>query len=180
MVKESHFNQVIMMKEFERLSSPLIVEIVRRKQQPPPRTPLDQPVDIGREPRSPSLGAGRDGVHLRQEIGSHGEHLPGPWGGGGCHGTPECSPGYREETDEGRSPQPMGLATVGCVLVTWDFLSQFLGVDMGHLFRARMSGLMAQGHSDQSLDFSLLVMSQAPSFPQLSLGLVLTPVAGSW
>lgn len=36
-----------MMKEFERLSSPLIVEIVRRKQQPPPRTPSDQPVDIG-------------------------------------------------------------------------------------------------------------------------------------
>lgn len=49
-VKESHFNQVIMMKEFERLSSPLIVEIVRRKQQPPPRAPSDQPVDIGREP----------------------------------------------------------------------------------------------------------------------------------
>lgn len=48
-VKESHFNQVIMMKEFERLSSPLIVEIVRRKQQPPPRTPSDQPVDIGRK-----------------------------------------------------------------------------------------------------------------------------------
>lgn len=48
-VKESHFNQVIMMKEFERLSSPLIVEIVRRKQQPPPRAPSDQPVDIGRE-----------------------------------------------------------------------------------------------------------------------------------
>ncbi|XP_010832517.1 PREDICTED: leucine-zipper-like transcriptional regulator 1, partial [Bison bison bison] len=46
-VKESHFNQVIMMKEFERLSSPLIVEIVRRKQQPPPRAPSDQPVDIG-------------------------------------------------------------------------------------------------------------------------------------
>ncbi|PNJ13909.1 LZTR1 isoform 16, partial [Pongo abelii] len=43
------FNQVIMMKEFERLSSPLIVEIVRRKQQPPPRTPSDQPVDIGHE-----------------------------------------------------------------------------------------------------------------------------------
>nr|XP_023415157.1 leucine-zipper-like transcriptional regulator 1 isoform X2 [Loxodonta africana] len=46
-VKESHFNQVIMMKEFEHLSSPLIVEIVRRKQQPPPRAPSDQPVDIG-------------------------------------------------------------------------------------------------------------------------------------
>ncbi|XP_045315423.1 leucine-zipper-like transcriptional regulator 1 isoform X5 [Leopardus geoffroyi] len=46
-VKESHFNQVIMMKEFERLSSPLIVEIVRRKQQPPPRAPSEQPVDIG-------------------------------------------------------------------------------------------------------------------------------------
>lgn len=46
-VKESHFNQVIMMKEFEHLSSPLIVEIVRRKQQPPSRAPSDQPVDIG-------------------------------------------------------------------------------------------------------------------------------------
>lgn len=54
-VKESHFNQVIMMKEFERLSSPLIVEIVRRKQQPPPRAPSDQPLDIGREPWAPSL-----------------------------------------------------------------------------------------------------------------------------
>lgn len=52
MVKESHFNQVIMMKEFERLSSPLIVEIVRRKQQPLPRAPSDQPMDIGREPGS--------------------------------------------------------------------------------------------------------------------------------
>ncbi|XP_038618550.1 leucine-zipper-like transcriptional regulator 1 [Tachyglossus aculeatus] len=46
-VKETHFNQVIMMKEFERLSSSLIVEIVRRKQQPPARTHSDQQVDIG-------------------------------------------------------------------------------------------------------------------------------------
>uniref|UniRef100_A0A671R5P9 Leucine-zipper-like transcriptional regulator 1 n=1 Tax=Sinocyclocheilus anshuiensis TaxID=1608454 RepID=A0A671R5P9_9TELE len=46
-VKESHFNQVIMTKEFEHLSTPLIVEIVRRKQQPPPRVYSDQPVDIG-------------------------------------------------------------------------------------------------------------------------------------
>uniref|UniRef100_A0A4X2M3P4 Leucine zipper like post translational regulator 1 n=1 Tax=Vombatus ursinus TaxID=29139 RepID=A0A4X2M3P4_VOMUR len=46
-VKESHFNQVIMMKEFEHLSSSLIVEIVRRKQQPPIRTHSEQPVDIG-------------------------------------------------------------------------------------------------------------------------------------
>ncbi|XP_074062670.1 leucine-zipper-like transcriptional regulator 1 isoform X1 [Macrotis lagotis] len=46
-VKESHFNQVIMMKEFERLSSALIVEIVRRKQQPPLRAHSEQPVDIG-------------------------------------------------------------------------------------------------------------------------------------
>uniref|UniRef100_A0A8D0H4Z2 Leucine zipper like post translational regulator 1 n=1 Tax=Sphenodon punctatus TaxID=8508 RepID=A0A8D0H4Z2_SPHPU len=46
-VKESHFNQVIMMKEFEHLSSSLIVEIVRRKQQPPIRTHSDQPIDIG-------------------------------------------------------------------------------------------------------------------------------------
>uniref|UniRef100_A0A8C4TKH6 Leucine zipper like post translational regulator 1 n=1 Tax=Erpetoichthys calabaricus TaxID=27687 RepID=A0A8C4TKH6_ERPCA len=46
-VKESHFNQVIMTKEFEHLSTPLIVEIVRRKQQPPSRVYCDQPVDIG-------------------------------------------------------------------------------------------------------------------------------------
>ncbi|KFV67325.1 Leucine-zipper-like transcriptional regulator 1, partial [Dryobates pubescens] len=46
-VKETHFNQVIMMKEFEHLSSSLIVEIVRRKQQPPVRTHSDQPLDIG-------------------------------------------------------------------------------------------------------------------------------------
>uniref|UniRef100_A0A673CQB8 BTB domain-containing protein n=1 Tax=Sphaeramia orbicularis TaxID=375764 RepID=A0A673CQB8_9TELE len=46
-VKESHFNQVIMTKEFEHLSTPLIVEIVRRKQQPPPRLYSDLPVDIG-------------------------------------------------------------------------------------------------------------------------------------
>ncbi|KAM9822721.1 leucine-zipper-like transcriptional regulator 1 isoform X1 [Syngnathus typhle] len=46
-VKESHFNQVIMTREFEHLSTPLIVEIVRRKQQPPPRLYSDQPVDIG-------------------------------------------------------------------------------------------------------------------------------------
>ncbi|XP_056677341.1 leucine-zipper-like transcriptional regulator 1 isoform X2 [Monodelphis domestica] len=46
-VKESHFNQVIMMKEFEHLSSSLIVEIVRRKQQPPIRAHCEQPVDIG-------------------------------------------------------------------------------------------------------------------------------------
>ncbi|KAF3850871.1 hypothetical protein F7725_012643 [Dissostichus mawsoni] len=46
-VKESHFNQVIMTKEFERLSTPLIVEIVRRKQQSPLRLYSDQPVDIG-------------------------------------------------------------------------------------------------------------------------------------
>ncbi|XP_007953652.1 leucine-zipper-like transcriptional regulator 1 [Orycteropus afer afer] len=46
-VKESHFHQVIMTKDFEQLPSQLIVEIVRRKQQPPPRAPSDQPVDIG-------------------------------------------------------------------------------------------------------------------------------------
>ncbi|XP_078083009.1 leucine-zipper-like transcriptional regulator 1 isoform X1 [Mustelus asterias] len=46
-VKESHFNQVIMTKEFEYLSPCLIVEIVRRKHQPPIRVHSDQPVDIG-------------------------------------------------------------------------------------------------------------------------------------
>lgn len=63
-VKESHFNQVIMMKEFEHLSSPLIVEIVRRKQQPPPRTPSDQPVDIGREPGPFPASGWPGGIHL--------------------------------------------------------------------------------------------------------------------
>ncbi|GAA6067415.1 leucine-zipper-like transcriptional regulator 1 isoform X2, partial [Tachysurus ichikawai] len=51
-VKETHFNQVIMTKEFEHLSTPLIVEIVRRKQQPPPRVYSDQPVDIDLIPHS--------------------------------------------------------------------------------------------------------------------------------
>uniref|UniRef100_A0A8C1SMZ1 Leucine-zipper-like transcription regulator 1 n=1 Tax=Cyprinus carpio TaxID=7962 RepID=A0A8C1SMZ1_CYPCA len=46
-VNLNHFNQVIMTKEFEHLSTQLIVEIVRRKQQPPPRVYSDQPVDIG-------------------------------------------------------------------------------------------------------------------------------------
>ncbi|XP_078277292.1 leucine-zipper-like transcriptional regulator 1 isoform X3 [Rhinoraja longicauda] len=46
-VKESHFNHVIMTKEFEHLSTCLIVEIVRRKHQPPTRIHSDQPVDIG-------------------------------------------------------------------------------------------------------------------------------------
>lgn len=71
-VKESHFNQVIMMKEFEHLSSPLIVEIVRRKQQPPPRTPSDQPVDIGR--KTLFLCPGEEGVVfiMGRNLGSQG------------------------------------------------------------------------------------------------------------
>lgn len=63
-VKESHFNQVIMTKEFEHLSTPLIVEIVRRKQQPPPRVYSDQPVDIGtslvQDMKAYLEGAGRE------------------------------------------------------------------------------------------------------------------------
>ncbi|XP_063050891.1 leucine-zipper-like transcriptional regulator 1 isoform X2 [Engraulis encrasicolus] len=63
-VKESHFNQVIMTKEFEHLSTPLIVEIVRRKQQPPPRIYSDQPVDIGtslvQDMKAYLEGAGRE------------------------------------------------------------------------------------------------------------------------
>ena len=80
-VKESHFNQVIMMKEFERLSSPLIVEIVRRKQQPPPRAPSDQPVDIGREPAS-SEGRGHLG-HRVQPRATHARARRSPvkWAG---------------------------------------------------------------------------------------------------
>lgn len=42
-----------MTKEFEHLSTPLIVEIVRRKQQPPLRVYSDQPVDIGTGTLSP-------------------------------------------------------------------------------------------------------------------------------
>uniref|UniRef100_A0A8B9JPP2 Leucine-zipper-like transcription regulator 1 n=1 Tax=Astyanax mexicanus TaxID=7994 RepID=A0A8B9JPP2_ASTMX len=63
-VKETHFNQVIMTKEFEHLSTPLIVEIVRRKQQPPPRVYSDQPVDIGtslvQDMKAYLEGAGRE------------------------------------------------------------------------------------------------------------------------
>uniref|UniRef100_UPI00358FA4E7 leucine-zipper-like transcriptional regulator 1 n=1 Tax=Myxine glutinosa TaxID=7769 RepID=UPI00358FA4E7 len=47
-IKESHYIQVIMSEEFEKLSPALLVEIVRRKQQPPPlRTAPDTPTDIG-------------------------------------------------------------------------------------------------------------------------------------
>lgn len=89
MVKESHFNQVIMMKEFERLSSPLIVEIVRRKQQPPPRAPSDQPVDIGKE-LGPFLASGPARLaFILVETWEPWKHLPGPKAGE----TPECFPG---------------------------------------------------------------------------------------
>lgn len=84
-VKESHFNQVIMMKEFERLSSPLIVEIVRRKQQPPPRAPSDQPVDIGRE------------LVTRALI-----YLPGPWGKGGSSAAHQVLPVIKAGRDRSR------------------------------------------------------------------------------
>lgn len=78
MVKESHFNQVIMMKEFERLSSPLIVEIVRRKQQPPPRAPSEQPMDIGRD-LVPSPEGSRQGWHSSWvETWEPPKYLPGP------------------------------------------------------------------------------------------------------
>lgn len=99
MVKESHFNQVIMMKEFERLSSPLIVEIVRRKQQPPPRAPSDQPVDIGREP-GPFSAGDQPGWHsswwrLRRQ-GSTVQALSRV----GAGETPGCLlPGHRTGTD---------------------------------------------------------------------------------
>ncbi|PIO23959.1 hypothetical protein AB205_0145700, partial [Aquarana catesbeiana] len=74
-VKESHFNQVIMMKEFEHLSSPLIVEIVRRKQQPPIRIHSDQPVDIGtslvQDMKAYLEGAGRDFCDITLLLDGH-------------------------------------------------------------------------------------------------------------
>lgn len=91
-VKESHFNQVIMMKEFEHLSSPLIVEIVRRKQQPPPRTPSDQPVDIGREPLFPSWGVGgRCSSWVGDLEGMESTSFPRPLGQGVEALWPKCS-----------------------------------------------------------------------------------------
>lgn len=179
-VKESHFNQVIMMKEFERLSSPLIVEIVRRKQQPPPRTPSDQPVDIGREPRSPSLGAGRDGVHLWQETWEPWRAPARPSGWGWVPWDPRVLSWVQGRNRWRQKPPTHGACHSGLCPGELGFPEPISGGGHGYLFWAGMSGLMAQGHSDQSLDFSLLVMSQAPSFPQLSLGVVLTPVAGSW
>ncbi|MEE6512189.1 hypothetical protein FKM82_019113 [Ascaphus truei] len=74
-VKESHFNQVIMMKEFEHLSSSLIVEIVRRKQQPPFRLHSDQPVDIGtslvQDMKAYLEGAGRDFCDITLLLDGH-------------------------------------------------------------------------------------------------------------
>ncbi|CAI9557993.1 unnamed protein product [Staurois parvus] len=74
-VKESHFNQVIMMKEFEHLSSALIVEIVRRKQQPPIRIHSDQPVDIGtslvQDMKAYLEGAGRDFCDITLLLDGH-------------------------------------------------------------------------------------------------------------
>ncbi|XP_061417062.1 leucine-zipper-like transcriptional regulator 1 isoform X1 [Lethenteron reissneri] len=47
-VKDSHFSQVIMSREFESLFPALIVQIVRRKEHPPPRSSQpEQPIDIG-------------------------------------------------------------------------------------------------------------------------------------
>uniref|UniRef100_S4RP90 Leucine zipper like post translational regulator 1 n=1 Tax=Petromyzon marinus TaxID=7757 RepID=S4RP90_PETMA len=47
-VKDSHFSQVIMSREFENLFPALIVQIVRRKEHPPPRSSQpEQPIDIG-------------------------------------------------------------------------------------------------------------------------------------
>lgn len=99
MVKESHFNQVIMMKEFERLSSPLIVEIVRRKQQPPPRAPSDQPVDIGREP-GPFSAGDRPGWHSSWwRLGRQGSTFQALRRVGAGE-TPGCLlPGHRTGTD---------------------------------------------------------------------------------
>ncbi|OCU02165.1 hypothetical protein XELAEV_18007926mg [Xenopus laevis] len=73
--KESHFNQVIMMKEFEHLSSSLIVEIVRRKQQPPIRVHSDQPVDIGtslvQDMKACLEGAGNDFCDITLLLDGH-------------------------------------------------------------------------------------------------------------
>uniref|UniRef100_A0AAY4BLD7 BTB domain-containing protein n=1 Tax=Denticeps clupeoides TaxID=299321 RepID=A0AAY4BLD7_9TELE len=74
-VKETHFNQVIMTKEFEHLSTQLIVEIVRRKQQPPPRVYSDQPVDIGtslvQDMRAYLEGAGREFCDITLLLDGH-------------------------------------------------------------------------------------------------------------
>lgn len=104
-VKESHFNQVIMMKEFERLSSPLIVEIVRRKQQPPARAPSEQPVDIGRDP-GPIPGGSTRGWHSSWvETGATAVPAwPPAWGLGA--GDPECSWGSGSQPAHWREDAP--------------------------------------------------------------------------
>lgn len=103
MVKESHFNQVIMMKEFEHLSSPLIVEIVRRKQQPPSRAPSDQPVDIGRKP-GPFPARGWPGSLRLGQDWKPWNHLPGSGRGGGVGAEdPSVFPCYGGRGKEGGS-----------------------------------------------------------------------------
>lgn len=107
------------MKEFERLSSPLIVEIVRRKQQPPPRAPSDQPVDIGRQPSS-SEGGGHIGHRVQpQATHARARRSPAKWAGRqGCTsgGVPggtwalagSCCPDW--------GARPEGLSLVGQLL----------------------------------------------------------------
>lgn len=109
MVKESHFNQVIMMKEFEHLSSPLIVEIVRRKQQPPSRAPSDQPVDIGRTPRPFPARGWPGSIHLGQDW-EPWDHLPGSQAGaeGWVQRTPECLPDTGAGAEGGSSGSVKG------------------------------------------------------------------------
>ena len=132
-VKESHFNQVIMMKEVEHLSSPLIVEIVRRKQQPPPRTPSDQPVDIGRELGPFPASGWPGGIHLGRDLGGM-EPLARPSGRGGCGEDPRVLPEYRGRgkeggssgSGEGRTPNSRGFPQWCVCLRVGNLLSPFL------------------------------------------------------
>lgn len=42
-VKESNYNAIVMSNEFETLDQPLMVEIIRRRQMPHVRAPVEQP-----------------------------------------------------------------------------------------------------------------------------------------
>lgn len=138
MVKESHFNQVIMMKEFERLSSPLIVEIVRRKQQPPPRAPSEQPVDIGRDPVCIPEGSRQGWCSPWVETWEPWKYLPGPQGGVWVQGVPRVllgllhgQTGRQVRLVRRKSPWPMGYPNTAVHLRAENLRSLFPEVGMG-------------------------------------------------
>ncbi|OQR71723.1 leucine-zipper transcriptional regulator 1 [Tropilaelaps mercedesae] len=67
-VKECNYNQIVMSKEFETISQPLMVEIIRRRQAPPLRGPMM----VGGGSANSFGGAVQDMAALLREVGGPG------------------------------------------------------------------------------------------------------------